>query len=262
MNTFTLRRFISLTLLSAATLALIGSLGTRAATAAEPPAAGDTAASAAPASTQPDARALRRLDCASPRGMATAAGGNDLVNFGRDSTLGAGETADIGRVHVRLLDQRRRGRRRRLDLSAIRGSPDGCATVPSPFSATPSSTARSTATRSRCWAIWNSDRMRISAATPWPSAAACGATLPPRPWRRPEHHWRRYRQFQLAARLGPSLPAVWAAAGLRARAGLGMGAGARLSRPLCGPCAAVSGGPFSVHTHVRDPTGSHRPRGA
>src|ERR1700734_61515 len=57
MNTFMLRRFISLTMVSAAALALFSSLGATAAQAAEPPAAADTAASAPPAPRAYAARA-------------------------------------------------------------------------------------------------------------------------------------------------------------------------------------------------------------
>jgi len=84
MNTFMLRRFITLT--------LIAFLAATAAQAAEPAAAADTAASAAPA---PEETPEHADDWhAHHRGHGHHKNGNDMVNIGHDSTLGQGETAD------------------------------------------------------------------------------------------------------------------------------------------------------------------------
>src|SRR3984885_1289583 len=93
MNTFMLRRFISVTMVSAAALALIGLLSATAAPAAEPPAAADTAASAAPSTDEetPD----HPEDWGAHRSWHNHhKNGNDRVNIGRDTTLQEGETAD------------------------------------------------------------------------------------------------------------------------------------------------------------------------
>ena len=93
MNTFMLRRFISVTMVSAAALALIGLLSATAAPAAEPPAAADTAASAAPSTDEetPD----HPEDWGAHRSWHNHhKNGNDRVNIGRDTTLQDGETAD------------------------------------------------------------------------------------------------------------------------------------------------------------------------
>jgi uncharacterized RDD family membrane protein YckC len=93
MNTFMLRRFISVTMVSAAALALISLLGATAAQATEPPAAADTAASAAPAPIEETSD--RSEDWNAHRARRNHhKNGNDLVNIGHDSTLREGETAD------------------------------------------------------------------------------------------------------------------------------------------------------------------------
>ncbi|MGC1521689.1 MAG: hypothetical protein WA803_09150, partial [Steroidobacteraceae bacterium] len=93
MNTFMLRRFISLTLVSAATLALVSLLAATAAMAAEPPEAADTAASAAPASTEETPEHSDDWN-AHYRGHRHRRNGDDLFNIGQDSTLAEGATAD------------------------------------------------------------------------------------------------------------------------------------------------------------------------
>ncbi len=93
MNTFVLRRFISLTLVSAATLALVSLLAATVATAAEPPAAADTTASAASASTEETPEHSDDWN-GHHRGRSHRRGGDDVFNIGRDSTLAEGETAD------------------------------------------------------------------------------------------------------------------------------------------------------------------------
>jgi uncharacterized RDD family membrane protein YckC len=93
MNTFMLRRFISLTMVSAAALALISLLCATAAPAAEPPAAADTAASAASTAVEetPDQTADWNVH---HRARRHHRDGNDLINIGHDSALREGETAD------------------------------------------------------------------------------------------------------------------------------------------------------------------------
>ena len=93
MNTFMLRRFISLTMVSAAALALFSSLGATAAQAAEPPAAADTAASAAPAAVEEAPDHPEDWNAHHPR-RSHHKNSNDLFNIGHDSTLREGETAD------------------------------------------------------------------------------------------------------------------------------------------------------------------------
>jgi uncharacterized RDD family membrane protein YckC len=93
MNTFLLRRFISLTMVSAAALALISLLSATAARAAEPPAAADTAASAAPSTVEETPDQPEDWN-AHHRARGHHTDGNDLVNIGHDSTLREGETAD------------------------------------------------------------------------------------------------------------------------------------------------------------------------
>src|SRR5579863_6633518 len=93
MNTFMLRRFISVTMVSAAALALISLLSATAAPAAEPPAAADTAASAAPSTVEetpdhPDDWHTHH------HWRSHHKDGNERVNIGHDSTLREGETAD------------------------------------------------------------------------------------------------------------------------------------------------------------------------
>src|SRR5271168_2491325 len=94
MNTFMLRRFISLTMVSAAALALISLLVATAAQAgAEPPAPADTAASAAPSTAEETPDHPEDWNGHHP-GRSHRKNGNDLVNIGHDSTLREGETAD------------------------------------------------------------------------------------------------------------------------------------------------------------------------
>jgi uncharacterized RDD family membrane protein YckC len=93
MNTFMLRRFISVTMVSAAALALISLLGATAAQATEPPAAADTAASAAPAPVEETSDQSEDWNAHRAR-RNHHRNGNDLVNIGHDSTLREGETAD------------------------------------------------------------------------------------------------------------------------------------------------------------------------
>jgi uncharacterized RDD family membrane protein YckC len=93
MNTFMLRRFISLTMASAAALALISLLAATAAQAAEPPAPADTAASAAPSAVEETPDHPEDWNAHHPR-RSHHRNGNDLVNIGHDSALREGETAD------------------------------------------------------------------------------------------------------------------------------------------------------------------------
>jgi uncharacterized RDD family membrane protein YckC len=93
MNTFMLRRFISLTMVSAAALALISLLSATAAQAAEPPAAADTAASAAPTAVEETPDHSEDWDAHHPR-RSHHKSGNERVNIGHDSILREGETAD------------------------------------------------------------------------------------------------------------------------------------------------------------------------
>jgi uncharacterized RDD family membrane protein YckC len=93
MNTFMLRRFISLTMVSAAALALISLLGATAAQAVEPPAPADTAASAAPTTAEETPDNSEDWNAHRPR-RGHHRSGNDLVNIGHDSALPEGETAD------------------------------------------------------------------------------------------------------------------------------------------------------------------------
>jgi uncharacterized RDD family membrane protein YckC len=93
MNSFMLRRFISVTMVSAAALALISLLGAAAVEAAEPPAAADTAASTAPSTVEETPDHSEDWNAHHP-GRSHHKNGNDLVNIGHDSTLREGETAD------------------------------------------------------------------------------------------------------------------------------------------------------------------------
>src|SRR5271168_3701813 len=95
MNTFMLRRFISLTMVSAAALALISLLVATAAQAgAEPPEPADTAASAAPSTVEEMPDHPEDWNGHHPGRSHHRKNGNDLVNIGHDSTLREGETAD------------------------------------------------------------------------------------------------------------------------------------------------------------------------
>jgi uncharacterized RDD family membrane protein YckC len=93
MNTFMLRRFISLTVVSAAALALISLLAATAAQAAESPTPADTAASAAPTTVEETPDHPEDWNGHHPR-RSHHGNGNDLVNIGHDSALREGETAD------------------------------------------------------------------------------------------------------------------------------------------------------------------------
>lgn len=98
MNTFMLRRFISLTVVSAAVLVLIGLFASRAAQATEPHPAAE--ASAAAATAEASAAAVEETaehaeDWHARRRVHGHHGSdNDVVNIGHDSTLLAGEKAD------------------------------------------------------------------------------------------------------------------------------------------------------------------------
>ncbi len=158
----------------------------------------------------------------------------------------------------RVLDQRRRGRRTWSPSSAIPGV-TGRGERRHRFHSRQYLHRRQGRRRRGRGAgeAWNSDPMHRSAAAP----SVVGGNLKRDPAAvRSRRHTKclrgRLRQPGLAARLGPPLPAVWAAAGAGTGPGLGMEPGSRLPGALRPTRAGISRGCHAMRADLRDPAGA------